>query len=236
VLTIGETPEYLDAGGIVSLSMREEAIQFDVNLVAANKAHLKISSRLLALARHVVNQTEAAKSLHVRPPDSRAFSPPAFADPIRSRHASIGWHEAIYLQKRLPLETAVRREEQLMKESEESLNLTFNQGELLARVDNDREILRDLLVIFKEEFPGHLQALREAVDSGDAKLVVVAAHTLKGMLLNMAAGQAADAASRLEQMGRSGEVSKFQDALAAFERDAARLLPHLDACMAEVHR
>jgi HPt (histidine-containing phosphotransfer) domain-containing protein len=121
-----------------------------------------------------------------------------------------------------------------MKKFEDSLNLTFNQGELLARVDNDREILRELLIIFKEEFPGHLQALREAVDSGDGKLVAVAAHALKGMLLNMAAGQAADAVSRLEQMGRSGEVSKFQEALAAFERNATRLLPHLDACMAEV--
>jgi YfiR/HmsC-like len=62
VLTIGETPEFLDAGGIVSFSMHEETLQFDVNLDEANKAHLKISSRLLALARHVVNRTEAAKS------------------------------------------------------------------------------------------------------------------------------------------------------------------------------
>jgi hypothetical protein len=62
VLTIGETPEFLDAGGIVSFSMREERLQFDVNLEEANKAHLKISSRLLALAKHVLNRTEAAKS------------------------------------------------------------------------------------------------------------------------------------------------------------------------------
>jgi hypothetical protein len=62
VLTVGETPEFLDAGGIVSFSMHEEALQFDVNLDEANKAHLKISSRLLALARHVLNRTEAAKS------------------------------------------------------------------------------------------------------------------------------------------------------------------------------
>jgi YfiR/HmsC-like len=62
VLTIGETPEFLDAGGIVTFSMREETLQFDVNLEAANKAHLKISSRLLVLARHVVNRPEAAKS------------------------------------------------------------------------------------------------------------------------------------------------------------------------------
>ena len=62
VLTVGETPEFLDAGGIVSFSNQPGAIQFDVNLEAANKAHLIISSRLLALARRVVNQTEAAKS------------------------------------------------------------------------------------------------------------------------------------------------------------------------------
>lgn len=62
VLTVGETPEFLHAGGILSFSSQQGTIQFDVNLAAADKAHLKISSRLLALARHVVNQMEAAKS------------------------------------------------------------------------------------------------------------------------------------------------------------------------------
>ena len=61
-LTVGETPEFLNAGGILSFSGQQGTIQFDVNLEAANKAHLKISSRLLALARHVVNRAEAAKS------------------------------------------------------------------------------------------------------------------------------------------------------------------------------
>ena len=124
-----------------------------------------------------------------------------------------------------------------MKETEEDLsNLNFNHAELLARVDNDRELLYDLLAIFKEVFPRQLQALGEAVESGDGKLVAVAAHTLKGMLLNLAAGQAATAAGRLEQLGRSGETSGFQDAFAAFEKDAMRLLLQLDACMAEVHK
>jgi hypothetical protein len=62
VFTVGETPGFLEAGGILSFSGQQGTIQFDVNLEAANKAHLKISSRLLALARHVLNQTEAAKS------------------------------------------------------------------------------------------------------------------------------------------------------------------------------
>jgi hypothetical protein len=34
-------------------------------------------------------------------------------------------------------------------------------------------------------------------------------------------------------MGRKEEVSGFQEAFTAFENDAKKLLPHLDACMAE---
>jgi hypothetical protein len=62
VLTIGETPEFLGAGGILTFFTQQGGLQFDVNPEAADKANLKISSRLLVLARHVVNQTEAAKS------------------------------------------------------------------------------------------------------------------------------------------------------------------------------
>jgi YfiR/HmsC-like len=62
VLSVGETPEFLDAGGILNFSTQQGTLQFDVNLEAADKAHLKVSSRLLALARHVVNRSEPAKS------------------------------------------------------------------------------------------------------------------------------------------------------------------------------
>ncbi len=62
VLTVGETPGFLDAGGILCFSMQQRVLQFEVDLDEANRAHLKISSRLLALARHVVSRAEAAKS------------------------------------------------------------------------------------------------------------------------------------------------------------------------------
>jgi len=64
ILTVGETPEFLDAGGIITFSMPADTLQFDVNLAAASKAHLKMSLQLLTLARRVVPATvaEAAKS------------------------------------------------------------------------------------------------------------------------------------------------------------------------------
>jgi hypothetical protein len=56
VLTVGETPDFLDAGGVIAFAMPGETLQFDVNLAAATKAHLKISSQLLALARRVLGR------------------------------------------------------------------------------------------------------------------------------------------------------------------------------------
>ena len=62
ILTVGETPEFLTNGGAVSFSLQQGALQFDVNLGASDEAHLKISSRLLALAKHVLNPSKAAQN------------------------------------------------------------------------------------------------------------------------------------------------------------------------------
>lgn len=61
-LTIGEDPEFLKAGGMVSLQAGQSGLLFDVNLDAVRDSHLKLSSQMLALARHVVYRTESAKS------------------------------------------------------------------------------------------------------------------------------------------------------------------------------
>lgn len=109
-------------------------------------------------------------------------------------------------------------------------------AELLARVENDRELMRELLLIFKEEFPRHHKALRVAAEALDAKLVASEAHTLKGMLSNLAAREAAGAAARLEQLGRNGETSEFVESLAGFDQLAKELLLQVDSCVAEVPR
>lgn len=62
VLTVGETPGFLEAGGMLNLEIKGSTLQFDVNLAAAERAHLKISSRLLVIARRVVGASRAARS------------------------------------------------------------------------------------------------------------------------------------------------------------------------------
>ena len=50
VLTVGESDEFLELGGIINLARRDQKIALEVNLAAADKARIKISSKLLAVA------------------------------------------------------------------------------------------------------------------------------------------------------------------------------------------
>jgi HPt (histidine-containing phosphotransfer) domain-containing protein len=104
----------------------------------------------------------------------------------------------------------------------------INLQELLARVENDRELLREMVEIFRAEFPRYVRELRTAVENGGASEVATAAHTLKGMLGNLAATRAAAAAGNLEQLGRSERNEEFAKAMEQFEKETAGLMPELE--------
>ncbi len=53
VLTVGDIAIFTAVGGIINLVLEEKKVRFEVNLDAAERAGLKISSRLLRLAKHV---------------------------------------------------------------------------------------------------------------------------------------------------------------------------------------
>ena len=53
VLTVGETKGFGDLGGVINLTLEENKLRFEVNLDAAQQTRLKISSKLLVLAKIV---------------------------------------------------------------------------------------------------------------------------------------------------------------------------------------
>jgi hypothetical protein len=53
VLTVGDTPEFFEQGGIINFILEGSKVRFEINQEAAERAGIKISSKLLALARHV---------------------------------------------------------------------------------------------------------------------------------------------------------------------------------------
>ena len=55
VLTVGEMEGFANNGGMIRLTMEDSKVRFDINAGTARRARLKVSSKLLSLAREVIN-------------------------------------------------------------------------------------------------------------------------------------------------------------------------------------
>lgn len=58
VLTVGESEHFVQVGGVIGFLLEDNKVRFEINLDAAEKAKLKISSRLLTLAKTVIGGTK----------------------------------------------------------------------------------------------------------------------------------------------------------------------------------
>ncbi len=54
VLTVGESEHFVQSGGMIGFFLEDNKVRFEINLDAAEHAKLKISARLLALAKTVI--------------------------------------------------------------------------------------------------------------------------------------------------------------------------------------
>jgi hypothetical protein len=59
-LTVGETEGFAVLGGIINLTAEGSKLRFEVNLLAAERANLKISSKMLALAKIIHDEKPSA--------------------------------------------------------------------------------------------------------------------------------------------------------------------------------
>ncbi|MGH9542264.1 MAG: YfiR family protein [Terriglobales bacterium] len=62
ILTIGDTPDFAQKGGIIGFTVEDNRIRFEINVAAARLAQLVISSRLLTLAKIVSAAAAPARS------------------------------------------------------------------------------------------------------------------------------------------------------------------------------
>ncbi len=58
VLTVGDTAGFAGLGGIINFVVDEGRVRFEINVKAAERAHLKVSVRLLTVAKLIVTDEE----------------------------------------------------------------------------------------------------------------------------------------------------------------------------------
>jgi two-component system, sensor histidine kinase and response regulator len=108
--------------------------------------------------------------------------------------------------------------------------------ELLARVEYDRDLLREVFEIFKEEFPVLNSTLNDAVAREDCEQIRIAAHTVTGMLANLSFTKATASAMRVSRMARARTIEGIPCEMRRLERNVALAQTELQAVCQEVVR
>ncbi|MFH1733639.1 MAG: response regulator [bacterium] len=93
-----------------------------------------------------------------------------------------------------------------------------NPNTLLDNFSGDRELLLEIAEIFLETHTELITSIQSAIDQNDATTLDQAAHSLKGAVSNFGLQEATEAAFKLEQMGREGNLEG-----AAFQFDQLKI-------------
>jgi|YNPMSStandDraft_1061717.scaffolds.fasta_scaffold10405_2 PAS domain S-box-containing protein len=107
-----------------------------------------------------------------------------------------------------------------------------NWAHAKSTVKGDLRLLRSIVQAFVEESPKLIEDIRQAIASGDAKALQIAAHTIKGSLRYFGARQAFDLAYKLEELGRAGKLGDAQEVFSLFQQRMDEVLPRLTEFLA----
>lgn len=62
ILTVGDNSDFARSGGVISFVLENNRVRFDINVEAAERAGLKLSSKLLGVATIIREKTVASKN------------------------------------------------------------------------------------------------------------------------------------------------------------------------------
>jgi HPt (histidine-containing phosphotransfer) domain-containing protein len=98
----------------------------------------------------------------------------------------------------------------------------------LDTFEGSHTLLRLATEAFLEEHPKMVDAIRAAVDAGDAASLRVSAHTLKGALRYFGSVDALERAYQIELAAETGVTDGCRETLAALETELGRLIPAVE--------
>jgi HPt (histidine-containing phosphotransfer) domain-containing protein len=91
--------------------------------------------------------------------------------------------------------------------------LIFDQIGVMQRVDNDLDLLKELVEIFFADYYNTINQIKSAIATNDGKLLQESSHFIKSALGNLGAMAAYQTAARLEQKGKTQELSEAENLL-----------------------
>ncbi|MEX1994236.1 MAG: PAS domain S-box protein [Steroidobacteraceae bacterium] len=141
-------------------------------------------------------------------------------DDYLSKPAQLKELQAV-LERWLPAAGETHPQEHKLAAAAADSTQAIEPGVLAGLVGSDEAAIERILGIFRDSLPETVTEVREGCQSGDAARVRNATHRLKSSARSIGALRLGQICAELERASRTGEVSKFADLLALFEKESA---------------
>lgn len=115
----------------------------------------------------------------------------------------------------------------LMAPNPQELEEQLDRDSLLARVEGDQELLKEMVQLFAGDAPLLLETMRDALQQSDMALLERSAHSMKGAAGNLSANFVMAAALQLEKSAKESDLEASKAYLTNLEQAVSRLLPAL---------
>jgi len=126
------------------------------------------------------------------------------------------------LEKWIVKQNSSKQEKATVSNINRSQNI-FDKAGLFDRLMGDEKMANEILGEFLKDVPRKLIALKEALENGDAPLVQLHAHTIKGASANMGGEALSETAFEIEKAGKAGDLETVKACMPRLEAQLDRL-------------
>ena len=99
----------------------------------------------------------------------------------------------------------------------------FDETAALAYTGGDRKLLREIIAMFRADYPGSVRRIRHAITRRDGEALRMTAHALKGAIATVGSPTGQRAALALEQLGRANTFTHAEAAYTTLRQQLALL-------------
>jgi PAS domain S-box-containing protein len=99
----------------------------------------------------------------------------------------------------------------------------FDEQAALGYAGGDRELLAQVVQLFRDDYPASLRTIDDAIGQHDPEALQQAAHRLKGAIATVGAAAGRQAAADIEDAARAGDFDRARRAQATLRQEIGRL-------------
>ena len=106
---------------------------------------------------------------------------------------------------------------------QEKAKPVFDQKSVFERVGGDMEFLKELIELFKSDYPAKLAQLSKGIKEEDFKTIKETAHSIKSASGNLSLTRVYDLSFKIEGMGRKGKIQGIEKAYNELEEELGKI-------------